>query len=158
MNPNQNQEALQCLNSLLASKEKVEEATRMAAKIKQETLGRNEKRLMQFAATVLQGLKEVNFPLIAAATLQLLQDQAVAQVVGWSSVESMRQKAELMDLGLSKDQADELCMMKSSERRTQGSSRFRHQFRSGSQREKDSGGATNQSSKEKSPMPPPKKK
>jgi len=66
MNPNQ--EAQICYNSLMASKEKVEEATRMAAKINRDSLGKNERRLMNFAGIVLQGLKEANFSMIAAAT------------------------------------------------------------------------------------------
>jgi len=84
------QEAQQVYGNLLQAKAKLEEATRLAAKINKPDLGRNENRLMEYAGSVLLGLKEANFNLIASVTLKLIQDQAVAQIVGWQSVESRR--------------------------------------------------------------------
>lgn len=130
----------------------------MASKVNREALGKNERRLMNYAATVLQGLKETNFNLIAATTLQLIQDQAIAQVVGWHSVETLRQRTELLELGLSKDQAEDLVLMKSSALRTQPPFRA-HRFRGGNQWEKDHGDgeASNKGPKEKGQSPPKKK-
>jgi len=129
----------------------------MAAKINKSELGRNETRLMDFAGTVLQSLKEANFTAIASAILQLLQDQAVAQVVGWHSVESLRQKTELLDLGLSKEQAEELLSMKSSVPKPRQFFRSSRQRRDPNQRNSDFGEAS-KGGKEKSQGSSPKKK
>jgi len=114
MSQNQHQEAQQVYANLLLAKKELDEATLMASKVNREALGKNEQRLMAFAGSVLQGLRDTNFLMIAQATHILIRDQAVAQVVGWQSVEILRQRNQLLELGVSKDMAEELISLKSS--------------------------------------------
>jgi len=114
---------------------------------------------MEYAGSVLQGLKEANFNLIASTTLKLIQDQAIAQIVGWQSVESLRQKTELLELGLSKDQAEELITLKSSAPKPRQFFRTnQYPRREQSHRNSERGEASFKSGKEKSQDSPPKKK
>lgn len=126
---NQQDQAMQCYNNLLSSQPQVDEATKLASQIKMEDLGKNEARLMSFATAVLKGLKEINFVAIAAATAQLLKDQAVAQIVGWPAVESIREKKNLLALGLTEEEASELSLMKSKARNPTSLTPRRHSFR-----------------------------
>jgi len=96
----------------MASQAQVDVATALANSIKTEELGKNEARLMAYASAVLKGLKEINFQAIATLTAQLMKDHAIAQIVGWPAVEAMREKKELLALGLSTEEADELSSMK----------------------------------------------
>jgi len=131
----------------------------MASKINKTDLGKNETRLMDYAGAVLQGLREANFTLIANVTQKLIQDQAIAQVVGWHSVEVLREKTELLELGLTKEQAEDLIQAKSSAPKP-------HQFFRAPQprrypRNQREGDSSSKSGKEKSsgaPPTPPRKK
>lgn len=141
----------------MASQAQVDVATALANSIKTEELGKNEARLMAYASAVLKGLKEINFQAIATLTAQLMKDHAIAQIVGWPAVEAMREKKELLALGLSTEEADELSSMKLKAKGQRSSTYPRHSFRAQAPRKEEGPKTNSQSSKTQGAGPSKKK-